>query len=85
MASLRDGKGKEALQVLEDCEPDVHVMSLAPHQRMVVAAALAACGKQKEAKQLAATIPIISLSVQETAFLEKHLGKASIEMPPAKK
>jgi len=85
MALLRDGKGKEALQVLEDCEPDVHVMSLAPHQRMVVAAAMAASGKQKEADQVASTIPPISLSVQEAAFLVEHLRKAAPETPPSKK
>jgi hypothetical protein len=76
MALLRAGRGKEALKVLEDCEPDVHVESLVPSQRMVVAAALAAGGKPKEAEYVAATIPPASISGQEVDFLAGELKKA---------
>jgi hypothetical protein len=76
MALLRAGRGKEALKVLEDCEPDVHVESLVPSQRMVVAAALAAGGKPKDAEYVAATILPASLSAQEAVFLVEELKKA---------
>jgi hypothetical protein len=76
MALMRAGRGKEALKVLEDCEPDVHVESLVPSQRMVVASALAAAGKTREAEYVAATILPASLSGQEAVFLMEQLKKA---------
>jgi tetratricopeptide (TPR) repeat protein len=76
MALIRAGRGKEALKVLEDCEPDVHVESLVPSQRMVVASALAAAGKTREAEYVAATILPASLSAQEAVFLVEELKKA---------
>jgi tetratricopeptide (TPR) repeat protein len=76
LALLRAGNAKQALQELEDCEPDVVVESLVPSQRMVVASALAAAGKTREAEYVAATILPASLSGQEAAFLMEQLGKA---------
>jgi tetratricopeptide (TPR) repeat protein len=69
LALLRAGNAKEALQQLEDCEPDVVVQLLPPTQKAVVAAALALNGRENEAKGVAMTIPPMSLSKQEAEFL----------------
>jgi len=84
MALMRAGLGKEALQVLEDCEPDVHVESLIPSQRMVVAAALAAAGRSKEAEHVSSRILPASISGQEAVFLVEQLKKALPSAPPPK-
>jgi tetratricopeptide (TPR) repeat protein len=41
LALLKAGDGRKALEILENCEPDVHVVSLPPHQKAIVAAAMA--------------------------------------------
>ena len=69
LALLRAGKAKQALKELEDCEPDVVVELLPPHQKAVVAAALALNGRENEAKGAAMSIPFMSLSKQEAEFL----------------
>lgn len=69
MALLRSGNGKQALQELENCEPDVHVATLIPQQKAVVAAALALNGRNQEAQAVAMSIPPMSLSKQEADFL----------------
>jgi tetratricopeptide (TPR) repeat protein len=71
---LQTGRGKEALELLENCEPDVHVASLAPHQKAVVAASLAASGRRKEALQVTSLVNPQALSVQEIALLQTHLA-----------
>lgn len=69
LALMRAGNAKQALKELEDCEPDVVVQLLPPHQKAVVAAALALNGRENEAKGAAMTIPPMSLSKQEADFL----------------
>ncbi len=81
LALLQDGRGKEALELLENCEPDVHVASLPPHQKTIVAASLAAAGRREEALQVASMLSPGSLSVQEFELLRDHLAPA--EKTPA--
>jgi tetratricopeptide (TPR) repeat protein len=95
LALLRSGKAKQALQELENCEPDVHVATLPPQQKAVVAAALALSGRDNEAKGTLMTIPPMSLSKQEADFLMACLkpsptppaaaAKASEKKPTPKK
>lgn len=90
LALLRAGRGKQALDLLEDCEPDVHVASLPPHQKTVVAAALAASGRREEALQVASMLAPQVLSAQEFEMLKTHLAPAretpaDQAKPPAKK
>jgi tetratricopeptide (TPR) repeat protein len=82
LALLRAGNAKQALRDLEDCEPDVVVQLLPPHQKAVVAAALALNGRENEAKGAAITIPPMSLSKQEAEFLMACL-KPDITPPAA--
>jgi hypothetical protein len=77
MALIREGKGKEALQVLEDCEPDVFVPALPPHQKAVVAAALASAGKPQEAVHVASMVPPAGISRQEADFLVERIRAAN--------
>ena len=81
LSLLKAGDGRTALQVLENCEPDVHVMALPPHQRAIVAAAMASAGKQKEALQIASQISPMAVSEQEAAFLVEKLGVAKTPVP----
>jgi hypothetical protein len=67
--------------VLESCEPDVHVVALPPHQKAIVAAAMASAGKQKEALQVAYQIAPMAVSQQEAAFLVEKLGVAKTPAP----
>jgi hypothetical protein len=87
---LQAGRGKAALELLENCEPDVHVASLAPHQKTVVAASLAAAGRREEALQVASMLSPQVLSVQEFELLKTHLAPpqetpTEPSPPPAKK
>ena len=76
LSLLKAGDGRKALEVLEKCEPDVHVATLPPHQKAIVAAAMASAGKQQEALQVAYQIAPMALSGQEAAFLVERLGVA---------
>ena len=81
MAQLKAGRTKDALQTLEDCEPDVHVGTLPPHQKAIVACALAANGKRPEALAIMATVPPTALSVQEVALVQSFLAEAPLPSP----
>ena len=81
LALLKAGDGRKALEVLENCEPDVHVVSLPPHHKAIVAAAMASAGKQKEALQVAYQIAPMAVSQQEAAFLVEKLGVAKTPAP----
>ena len=81
LALLKAGDGRKALEVLENCEPDVHVVSLPPHHKAIVAAAMASAGKQKEALQVAYQIAPMAFSQQEAAFLVEKLGVAKTPAP----
>lgn len=81
LSLLKAGDGRKALEVLESCEPDVHVVALPPHQKAIVAAAMASAGKQKEALQVAYQIAPMSVSEQEAAFLIEKLGVAKTPAP----
>lgn len=80
LSLLKAGDGRRALEVLENCEPDVHVVTLPPHQKAIVAAAMASAGKQTEALQVAYQIAPMAVSEQEAVFLVEKLGVAK---PPA--
>ena len=80
LSLLKAGDSRMALEVLESCEPDVHVVALPPHQKAIVAAAMASAGKQKEALQVASQIAPMAISQQLAAFLIEKLGVAK---PPA--
>ena len=82
LALLRSGQGKQAITELENCEPDVHVAALPPHQKAVVAAALAGSGRREEALQVAAMVPPQALSIQELDLLRTYL--APPQDPPPK-
>ena len=77
LSLLKAGDGRKALEVLESCEPDVHVVALPPHQKAIVAAAMASAGKQTEALQVAYHIAPMAVSEQEAAFLVERLGLAN--------
>ena len=81
LALLKAGDGRKALEVLESCEPDVHVVALPPHQKAIVAAAMASAGKQNEALQVAYQIAPMAVSQQEAAFLVEKLGMAKTPAP----
>jgi hypothetical protein len=81
LSLLKGGDGRKALEVLENCEPDVHVAALPPHQKAIVAAAMASAGKQKEALQIAYQIAPMAVSEQEAAFLVGKLGVAKTPAP----
>lgn len=85
MGLLRAGDAKKALQELENCEPDVHVATLPPHHKAIVAAAMAGAGREKEALAVASSIPPWALSLQEAEFLVSRLPKksAASESQPA--
>jgi tetratricopeptide (TPR) repeat protein len=83
LALLKAGKNKEALALLENCEPDIHVASLPPHQKAIVAAALAANGRRNEALGTASILPPQQLSVQEIEFLRSYLAEPESTPPPA--
>lgn len=75
LALLKSGKAAEALQLLDDCEPDVHVATLPPYQKAVVASALASNSRQREALAVASSVPPGFLSSQEADFLRSQLAK----------
>jgi hypothetical protein len=77
LALLRENRPEEALQVLEDCEPDVVVAALPPRQKVVVIAALAANGQEAEAKFFARQIPSHALFREESALLTGQFEKAA--------
>ncbi|MEN9469989.1 MAG: hypothetical protein RL630_1722, partial [Verrucomicrobiota bacterium] len=81
LALLKAGEGRKALEVLENCEPDVHVLTLPPHHKAIVAAAMASAGKQNEALQVAYQIAPMAVSQQEAAFLVEKLGMAKTPAP----
>ena len=85
LALLRADQGKRALTELDHCEPDVYVPALAPHQKAVVAAALAASGRREEALQVASMVPPQVLSVQEVDLLRTYLAPPSPPNPTPKK
>ena len=75
LSLLRDGKKKEALEILKSSNPPVRVMTLAPHQKAVVAAALAANGLKPEAFQAASLVSPQALSAQEVRLLKSYLDQ----------
>lgn len=77
LALLRENRGEEALQLLENCEPDVVVAALLPRQKVVVIAALAANGRVEEAKFFARQIPSQALFREESALLTEQFAKAA--------
>ena len=82
LALLKAGKNKEALTLLENCEPDVHVATLAPHQKAVVAIALAANDRRNEALGVAAILPPQQLSVQEIELMRSYLAQPETTPTP---
>jgi len=76
---LREGQAHEAMQVLEDCKPDVQVALLPARQKMVVASAFAAVGNRDMARQVAGSIPPGEIWPQEAALFSELLSK-----PPAR-
>lgn len=74
LALLKAGKNKEALALLENCEPDIHVVSLPPHQKAIVAIALAANGRRNEALGTASLLPPQELSVQEFELVRTYIS-----------
>jgi hypothetical protein len=82
LALLKAGKSKEALTLLENCEPDVHVATLAPHQKAVVAIALAANERRNEALGVAAILPPQQLSVQEIELMRSYLAQSGTTPTP---
>lgn len=83
MGLLRAGEAKQALQELENCEPDVHVASLSPQHKAVVAAALALNGRTPEAQAVASTIPPLTLSKQEADYLLSIFRPPPATPPPS--
>jgi hypothetical protein len=85
LALLKAGKNKEALTLLENCEPDIHVETLAPHQKAIVAIAMAANDRRNEALGVAAILPPQQLSKQEIELMRSYLAqpKSSPTPPPA--
>ena len=81
LALLKEEKNKEALALLDNCEPDIHVASLPPHQKAIVVAALAANGRRNEALGTASILPPQQLSEQEIEFVRSYL--AQLEPTPA--
>lgn len=82
LALLQAGKNKEALTLLENCEPDVFVPTLPPHHKAIVAIALAANGRKKEALGAISTVPPQELSVQEIELLRSYLPQPESSRPP---
>jgi len=80
LALLKEGKNKEALSLLENCEPDIHVASLPPHQKAIVAIALAANGRRDDALGTASLLPPQQLSMQEFELVRSYL--AQLETTP---
>jgi thioredoxin-like negative regulator of GroEL len=82
LALLKGGKNKEALTLLENCEPDVLVPALPPHHKAIVAIALAANGRKKEALGAISTVPPQELSAQEFELLRSYLPQPESSPPP---
>ena len=82
LALLKAGKNKEALTLLENCEPDVHVDTLAPHQKAIVAIAMAANDRRNEALGVAATLPPQQLSKQEIELMRSYLTQTKTTPTP---
>jgi len=82
LALLKGGKNKEALTLLENCEPDVLVPTLPPHHKAIVAIALAANGRKKEALGAISTVPPQELSTQEFELLRSYLPQPESSSPP---
>ena len=82
LSLLLAGKRQEALAYLEACEPDVHVASLVPHQKVIVAAALAANGREKEASAVLSLIPPFSVSRQEVDLVRRFLPQQPAPTAP---
>jgi hypothetical protein len=82
LSLLLAGKRQEALAYLEACEPDVHVASLVPHQKVIVAAALAANGREKEASAVLSLVPPFSVSRQEVELVRRFLPQQPAPTAP---
>ena len=82
LALLKTGKNKEALSLLENCEPDIHVASLPPHQKAIVAIALAANGRRNEALGTASLLPPQQLSMQEFQLVRSYLAQLETAATP---
>jgi len=82
LALLKAGKNKEALTLLENCEPDVHVDTLAPHQKAIVAIAMAANDRRNEALGVAAILPPQQLSKQEIELMRSYLTQTKTTPTP---
>jgi hypothetical protein len=76
---LREGRAHDAMQVLEDCKPDVKVGLLPARQRMVVASVFASLGERQNARNIMASLPAGETWPEETALVAELLAK-----PPAK-
>jgi hypothetical protein len=79
LALLREGRAHDAMQVLQDCKPDVQVALLPPRQKIIVASVFAAIGERDMARNIAASIPPGETWPEETAVFSEILAK-----PPAK-
>ncbi len=82
LALLLAGKPQEALAYLDACEPDVHVASLPPHQKLVVALALAANNRQQEANGVMSLVPPYAVSRQEVELLRRYFQQPSPSPSP---
>jgi tetratricopeptide (TPR) repeat protein len=71
---MKSGNDAEALELLENCEPDVYVTALPPQHKAVVAAALALNNRGSEALAVASLIPPDLLTTHEADFLRARLA-----------
>jgi len=82
LALLQAGKNKDALTLLENCEPDVFVPALPPHHKTIVAIALAANGRKKEALGVMSGVRPQELSIQEFELMRRYLAQPESSPPP---
>ncbi len=85
LALLLADKPQEALAYLDACEPDVHVASLPPHQKLVVALALAANNRPQEANGVMSLVPPYAVSRQEVELLKRYFQQSSPNPSPVHK
>jgi len=80
---LKAGKNKEALTLLENCEPDVQVTSLTPSHKALLAAAFAANDRRNDARNVMSLLAPQLLSIQEIQFLQTYLNDPKPSPTPA--
>jgi thioredoxin-like negative regulator of GroEL len=83
LSLLKAGKNKEALTLLENCEPDIHVTALTPSHKALLAAAFVANNRRNDARSVMALLAPQQLSIQEIKFLQTYLNDTKTEPTPA--